>query len=76
MTEDSEKTKGVSSRRRPATGKASAIAAAVLAVTQACLTIEGMGIEGFILWVIIFFLVYWLLFTFLIWLWQRFRSRA
>jgi hypothetical protein len=53
-----------------------AIAAAVIAVVQACLTIEGRGIEGFILWVLILFVGYWLLFTFLRWLWGRFRDRA
>ena len=52
------------------------IAAAILAVVQACLTIEGRGIEGFIAWVIILFVVYWLLFTFLRWLWGRLRDHA
>ncbi len=32
--------------------------------------------EGFVLWVIILFAGYWLLFTLVIWLWQRFRDRA
>jgi hypothetical protein len=58
------------------TWKPLAAAAAILAVIQACLTIEGMGIEGFILWVIILFVGYWLLFTFLVWLWRRFKDRA
>jgi hypothetical protein len=53
-----------------------ATAAAIIAIIQACLTIEGMGIEGFILWVIILFVAYWLFFTFLVWLWRRFRNRA
>ena len=53
-----------------------AIAAAIVAVIQACLTIEGMGIEGFILWVLILFAGYWLFFTFLVWLWRRFRDRT
>lgn len=53
-----------------------AAAAAIIAVIQACLTIEGMGIEGFVLWVIILFVAYWLFFTFLVWLWRRFRDRA
>ena len=52
-----------------------AIAAAILAVIQACLTIEGRGIEGFVLWVLIFFIGYWLLFTLLLWLWRRLRDR-
>jgi hypothetical protein len=50
--------------------------AAILAVIQACLTIEGRGIEGFILWVIIIFVAYLILFTFLVWLWRRLRDRA
>ena len=52
------------------------LAAAILAVVQACLTIEGRGIEGFVLWVLILFAGYWLLFTFLAWLLGRFRDRA
>jgi Flp pilus assembly protein TadB len=63
-------------KRRPSAGRQSAIAAAIIALIQACLTIEGMGIEGFILWVIIIFVVYWLFFTFLIWIWRRIRGRA
>lgn len=62
--------------KRRSTWKPLATAAAVIAVIQACLTIEGMGIEGFILWVLIFFVAYWLFFTFLVWLWRRFRDRA
>jgi hypothetical protein len=62
-------------RRRP-TWKLFAIAAAILAVIQACLTIEGRGIEGFILWVLILFVGYWLLFTLVVWLVQRYRDRA
>ena len=62
--------------KRRSTWKLFAIAAAVLAVIQACLTIEGRGIEGFVLWVLIFFVGYWLLFTVLAWLWERFRDRA
>jgi hypothetical protein len=50
-------------------------AAAVLAVVQACLTIEGRGIEGFVLWVLILFVGYWLLLTFLVWAWRRYRDR-
>ena len=52
-----------------------AFAAAVLAVIQACFTIRGRGIEGFILWVIILFVGYWLLFTLIVWGWRRLRDR-
>jgi fatty acid desaturase len=62
--------------RRRSTWKLLAVAAAILAVIQACLTINGRGIEGFVLWVLILFVGYWLLFTFFIWIWQRFRDRA
>jgi hypothetical protein len=62
--------------KRRSTWKPLAAAAAVLAVIQACLTIEGMGIEGFILWVLILFVGYWLFFTLLLWLWRRFRERS
>jgi hypothetical protein len=62
--------------KQRSTWKLLAIAAAILAVVQACLTIEGMGIEGFILWVLILFVGYLLLFTLLIWLWGKFRDRA
>jgi hypothetical protein len=61
-------------KEKPARWKRTAVLAAVLAVIQACLTISGRGIEGFILWIVIFFVIYWALFTFLVWLWQR-RSR-
>ena len=47
----------------------------VLAVIQACLTVEGMGIEGFVLWVVILFVGYWLLFMIAGWLWRRFQDR-
>jgi hypothetical protein len=63
-------------KRRSPTWRSLAVAAAILAVIQACLTIEGRGIEGFILWVLIFFVGYWLLFTFLLWLLRRLRERA
>jgi hypothetical protein len=56
--------------------KQTAMLAAVLAVLQACLTINGRGIEGFVLWILIFFVGYWLLFTFLVWLWRYFRRRS
>jgi hypothetical protein len=52
------------------------MAALVLAVIQACLTIRGMGIEGFVLWVIILFVGYWLFFTLLLWLVRKIRDRA
>jgi hypothetical protein len=52
------------------------IAAAVLAIVQACLTIEGMGIEGFVLWLLILFGFYLLLFNGLLWLWRRYRDRT
>jgi hypothetical protein len=61
---------------RQPTWKLLAVAAAILAVIQACLTIEGRGIEGFVLWVIILFLGYWLFFTAVVWLWRRFRNRS
>jgi hypothetical protein len=63
-------------RGRQPTWKPLAGAAAILAVIQACLTIEGRGIEGFVLWVIILFLGYWLFFSAVVWLWRRFRDRA
>jgi hypothetical protein len=52
------------------------VAAAILAIVQACLTIKGRGVEGFIAWVIILFVAYWLLFMFLRWLWGRLRDRG
>lgn len=63
-------------RRRQSAWKPLAIAAAILAVVQACLTIEGMGIEGFVLWVILLFVGYWLFFTLLVWLWRKLRDRS
>ena len=63
-------------KRRTPSWKLMAAAAAILAVIQACFTIEGMGIEGFVLWVLILFVGYWLFFTLLVWLWGRFRDRA
>lgn len=56
--------------------KQTAILAAVVSVMQACLTISGRGIEGFLLWILIFFVGYWLLFIFLVWLWRVARRRA
>ena len=52
------------------------VAAAILAIVQACLTIKGRGIEGFIAWVIILFVAYWLFFMLLRWLLGRLRDRA
>jgi fatty acid desaturase len=52
------------------------IAALLLAVIQACLTIEGMGIEGFVLWVIILFAGYWIFFTLLLWIVRKIRDRS
>jgi hypothetical protein len=63
-------------QRRSPTWKTLAAASAILAVIQACLTIEGRGIEGFILWVLILFVGYWIFFTVLVWLWGRFKDRA
>jgi hypothetical protein len=71
---ENSKNDGPAKRQRP-TWKLLATVSAVLAVIQACLTIEGMGIEGFILWVIILFVGYLLLFTLLIWLWGKLRNR-
>ena len=68
--------KGNSAQDRPRRRNLTAIAALILAVTQACLTIEGMGIEGFVLWVIILFAGYWLLFTVLVWILRKLRDRA
>jgi hypothetical protein len=65
---------GPKARQRP-TWKLLATVSAILAVVQACLTIEGRGIEGFILWVIILFVGYLLLFALLIWLWEKLRNR-
>jgi hypothetical protein len=75
MKEIPENDKYARGKQRPSTWKLSATAAAILAVLQACLTIEGRGIEGFVLWVLILFVGYWLLFTFLVWLWRRLKDR-
>jgi len=56
--------------------KQCAILAAIVAVIQAFLTINGRGITGFILWVLIIFVAYWIVFTFLVWVWRRLRDRA
>jgi hypothetical protein len=66
----------IRAKRRSPSWKLMATAAAILAVIQACFTIEGMGIEGFVLWILILFIGYWFFFTFLVWLWGRYRDRA
>ena len=76
MKQIPENDKYARGKRRASTWRPLATAAAILAVIQACLTIEGRGIEGFILWVLILFAGYWLLFTLLAWVWRRFRDRA
>ena len=63
-------------KRRSPTWRSLGIAAAILAIVQACLTIRGRGIEGFVLWVLILFIGYWLLFTFLFWLGGRLKDRG
>ena len=73
MKETSDKDKRV---RRSLTGRPLVITAAILAVVHACLAIEGRGIEGFLLWVVILFFGYWLLFAFLIWLSRKIRERS
>ena len=73
MRDNPEKDTGT--RRRSPTWKPLITAAAILAVIQACLTIEGRGIEGFVRWVIILFVGYWLFFTALAWLWRKFKDR-
>lgn len=62
--------------KRASSWKPPVIAAGILAVVQACLTVEGMGIEGFVLWVIILFVGYWLLFMAARWLWRKFQDRT
>jgi hypothetical protein len=76
MKENPENVTDARVKRRPSAWKQSAIAAAIIAVIQSCLTIEGRGIEGFILWVLILFLAYWFFFTFIRWLWRRLRDRT
>ena len=61
--------------RFPSISKWTAMLAAIVAVIQAFLTINGRGIEGFVLWIIILFVAYWLLFTFLLWLWRTIMRR-
>lgn len=71
-----EKSENAPVKRDPLRWKQAAILAAVLAVIQAFLTINGRGIVGFLLWILIFFVGYWLLFTFLVWLWRTVRRRS
>jgi hypothetical protein len=61
--------------RHPSVWRQSAKIAAVIAVIQACLTIQGRGIEGFIAAAILIFVVYWLFFAFVFWLWRRRTGR-
>ena len=75
MSENPESGNSAGGKRRTPTWRPLAAAAAIIAVIQACLTIEGRGIVGFVLWALILFVAYWLFFTFLLWLWQRFRDR-
>ena len=75
MKENPENDRYARGKRRPSAWKPLATAAAIIAVIQACLTIRGRGIEGFVLWVIILFVAYWLFFTFLRWLWGRLKDR-
>jgi hypothetical protein len=74
MKQRPENTKDASVKRNPLRWKQTAMLAAIIAVVQACLTISGRGIEGFILWIIIFFVIYWLFFTFVVWLWRVLRD--
>ena len=67
---------GAPGKSRQPSWKLLATAAAILAIVHACLAIEGRGIEGFLLWVIILFLGYWLLFQLLIWLSRKLRERS
>lgn len=76
MKQKSENAKDVPANDSPFRGRQTAMLAAVIAVIQACLTIRGMGIEGFILWILLLFVIYWLLFTFLIWLWRVLTRRS
>jgi hypothetical protein len=76
MRENHTNGENVPARRRSSTGKMIVILAALSAVIQAFLTINGRGIEGFVLWIIILFVTYWLLFRFLIWLWRIIRRRS
>jgi hypothetical protein len=75
MKESPDNIKKALARHRPSVWRQGAKIAAVVAVIQACLTIEGRGIEGFIVAVILIFVAYWLVFTFIIWLWRRRTGR-
>jgi hypothetical protein len=75
LKENPENGADTQAKQRSSTWIRLATAAAILAVVQACLTIRGRGIEGFILWVLILFVTYLITFTFLRWLIWRFRNR-
>ena len=62
--------------KRASPWKAPVIAAGILALLHACLTVQGMGVEGFVLWVIILFIGYWLLFMMIRWIWRRIQDRT
>ena len=72
MKENPEKTTRAKPRSTP---KLLAAAAAIIAFIQACLTINGRGVLGFILWTLAFFVAYWLFFTFLFWVVRRLTDR-
>ena len=76
MNENPETNRYARAKRRKSTWKPLALAAAIIAVIQACFTIEGRGIEGFVLWVIILFVAYWLFFILLLWIWDKLQRRA
>ena len=62
--------------KRASSWKSPMIAAGILAVIQACFTVEGMGIEGFVLWVLILFVGYWLLIMAIRWVWWKIQDRT
>jgi hypothetical protein len=76
MKETPETDKGTTAKSSRLGSKQTAVLAAVLAVITSCLAISGRGIEGFILWIVVFFMIYWLFFAFLIWLWQVLKRRS
>lgn len=76
MKEKRENINGEPAKRHSLRWRQTAKFAAAAAVIQAFLTIRGMGIEGFLLWILILFVAYWLLFTFLVWLWRVVTTRS
>jgi hypothetical protein len=76
VNENAKNSKDAQAGSVPLPWRRTAMLAAILAVLQACMTINGRGIEGFVLWILIFFVGYWLLFTFLVWLWRYLRRRS